>query len=80
MNTKPCDYTCEKCGSGDVLLKFYTKGDSIHEGLNQNKEDGNFIIRAYCRKEAKRDHIEYHCRTCQYEWRTLPLDEICSYK
>lgn len=72
---KPCNEPCPKCGNNDIHRLFRTVGDnwssmirSQHPAITTRwyKHDGY-----YCNTLA--DHIQHHCRCCQYEWFTDPL-------
>lgn len=69
---KPCDLPCPKCGSADVLRRFWPKGER-----RQAKEYGVPSMRwtrvVAWNEYANRDHLVHHCRCCQHEWQTLPM-------
>lgn len=72
MSDKPCEFPCQKCGSGDVSRKFYAKGEHV-----QSAEYGVPPFpwtSGQCHSYTVwRDLILHHCRVCQYEWVTKPM-------
>ncbi|WP_250538753.1 hypothetical protein [Caballeronia sp. INML3B] len=68
----PCDLPCTKCGSTDVMRRFWPKG----EQRQAKKYDGfmsRFVSVSCWSATAQRDHIVHHCRCCQFEWSTPPM-------
>lgn len=73
--TNPCDATCPKCGTTDINLKFIPKGkkspwynnlsDAFKDFYDSPKEGYS---------HAKTEHIQMHCRTCQYKFVMFPLE------
>lgn len=61
---KPCEQTCQKCGSSDIHREFVFKGTRIA------KANGTYLD---TKCSMAKDIIRSHCRCCQYEWDTNPL-------
>lgn len=69
---KPCDLPCPKCGSADILRRFWPKG-SLRQAKEYNKPMSKHVAVLCWNARAIRDHIEHHCRCCHYEWSTPPI-------
>jgi hypothetical protein len=77
-NKKPCDSTCPKCGSGDIVRELRRAGETVRRFIG---EDGPSWLTGTKWVKEKQYHgevfaqecIEHHCRGCQYEWCTAPL-------
>ena len=73
---KPCEIPCPKCGSSDVMRRFWCKNETCRESKKYDESS----IWKYSRVSgwthyATRDHITHHCRCCQYNWETLPMSK-----
>lgn len=72
---KPCNIHCPKCGSMDVYRLFRAKGTKMRVDYGDNTPKTNKWQRwddSYGGVSLK-DHIDHHCRMCQYDWQGAPL-------
>lgn len=69
----PCDTPCPKCGSLDILRRFYKRS----EGIISKDYDVPPLPRWTGGNGytwwVNRDLISHHCRCCQYPWVDSPL-------
>jgi hypothetical protein len=75
---KPCEILCPKCGSSDIYREFLARGeiDSLTYGERDRARENKFISLAWGgESNAKKDCITHHCRCCQYEWETEPMEQ-----
>lgn len=70
---KPCDLPCPKCGSADVMRRFWPKDERRKAKAYDECNMGPYVRVERWNAVARRDHIGHHCRCCQYEWQTLPM-------
>lgn len=70
---KPCEVACPKCGSADVARSFNAKGETVRSYV-YGKQPNQFMsgLGTY-NWTTTRDHIHNNCRSCHYEWATMPL-------
>ena len=74
---------CMKCGSKEIKVKFYNKGEKINVGCyNERTQFFKALTKKFCYHvgidcyvTAKQDFIYHKCKTCGYQGTTLPLDE-----
>ena len=65
---------CKKCGHTDINTNYIAKNLSVSE---RSYSDNGFIELekttrsrpSYARYIAIKEHLEIHCRNCQYFWR-----------
>lgn len=68
---KPCEMLCPKCGSLDVRRIYREPGPyARNEFYKGGLEDSKFITQTRFDETVHIEHIEHHCRICQYAWRT----------
>lgn len=72
LATKPCDFPCPKCGSADIMRRFWAKGDQ-RPAKEYNQSMSRYTSVSCWNAYATKDHIVHHCRRCQYEWQTLTM-------
>lgn len=70
--TKPCDLPCPKCGSADVMRRFWPKDERRQAGIYDGFMSRYVSVTCW-NAVALRDHIVHHCRCCQHEWSTPPM-------
>ena len=70
---RPCDEACLKCGSKDIHRKYRKKGERWSVGDRADEPFSKFINADGWWREAVRDCITHHCRTCQYDWQSRTL-------
>lgn len=71
---KPTEVPCPKCGSAEIARRFHAKGETL-KSFTYGKRPNEFTTGLGTHTwTAQRDHIHNHCRGCQYEWATLPLN------
>lgn len=70
----PCESGCSKCGSNDVYRKYHTKGGWYRHNVSRWNFEDEYIV--FCGHSAsfKKECIVHHCRSCQYEWITPPMN------
>lgn len=74
---KPCEMPCCKCGSLDIYRHHHRKNDKWNTTFGFSfAEETELISYAMCSAVAKVNCIVHHCRVCQFEWATLPLDAV----
>ena len=73
-NKKPCDLLCPKCGSEKIYREFWERGkkESNHCGQKEDREN-KFVKISYFEIIGQKDHIQHHCRCCQFSWETEPI-------
>lgn len=68
---------CKKCGSDDILTTFIEEGKHINSSALK-KVENEFITSSeydfYFSLKANKDHLNKHCRNCQYSWRENTVD------
>ncbi len=69
----PCNERCPKCGSLDIHRLFRPKGDKWHVEHFEEGPHTKYTGASGWDTYAKRDHIEHHCRTCQFDWQGAVL-------
>lgn len=72
---KPCDMPCPKCGSLDIYRQSCSKGaklDKLTGDWDERESKYAFVDRWQI--TVKRDCIMHHCRCCQHDWETEPLN------
>lgn len=75
---KPCESSCSKCGSNNIHIRFFIKGQDTN-GLCPNRKDPST---EWANREdayfqpALKDCIVHKCRTCGYSWDSDPLKEV----
>ena len=73
---KPCEMLCPKCGSLDVHRAYKEPGPYARNEFYKGKlEDSKFITQTRFEETVHIEHIEHHCRTCQYAWRTRVFNQ-----
>ena len=72
---KPCQLTCEKCGTDLVHLRFYAKGEDTNPfGPNQHEKTTEWVDRKmYYRQPAKKDCLVAVCQCCGFKWDMAPM-------
>lgn len=70
---KPCELPCPKCGSADVYHHYRAKGE-IWSQDKYGKHSKYASGQAYTLTSFA-EHIEHHCRGCQFDWQTKPLSK-----
>lgn len=73
---KPCKQPCPKCGSVDIYRMHHKPGDldlSFDAG-ETNRENEFVSIKGWLNARVKQECIMHHCRCCQYEWESAPLN------
>jgi hypothetical protein len=70
---KPCEEPCPKCGSPDINRQYRRRGERWDVGDGDAIPVSKFINRHNMwTREATRECITHHCRTCQFDWQTKP--------
>ena len=77
---KPCEQTCDKCGSDDVLIQYIRK-DEITDRVTVREVvielDGlKECAGSHFRRRAIRDLLNCRCRRCQNVWTAKTLDQL----
>lgn len=72
---KPCDEPCRKCGGKDIHRQHRRAGEKWHATSENGEPFSSFINVDNWTREATRECITHHCRTCQYDWQTKPLSK-----
>jgi len=73
----PCEIPCSKCGSKDVYRQFRRQNEWWHKCIGDFRSwEDEFVKSDYGTLSAKRDCIIHHCRICQYDWATEPLNDL----
>lgn len=71
---KPSEATCPKCGSNDCHRKHRRRGETWTVSERGTVPLSPFInVHGDWNREATRECITHHCRTCQFDWQTAVL-------
>jgi hypothetical protein len=72
---KPCDSTCSKCGSADVVRDLRAKGEYMTISFGAHRWIDKPWVKEinYSSYQFTCECIEHHCRGCHFEWCTEPL-------
>ena len=74
VDKKPYEYTCPKCGSSDVMLTHFEKGEKIAHGIfDKRKTTKHIKEQSPFESNVVLECIKHHCRICQYWWSTDPI-------
>lgn len=73
--SRPCESTCDKCGSSDISRRFYCVGDKVIQSPISTGKTSEFIHRGGVAPKVLKDCIAHHCRCCGYEWDTAPMEK-----
>lgn len=70
--TLPCKISCIKCGSNDINRIYRKKGDYVSIGMGEKAIDRPpyLAIDIPWGWSVLQEHINHHCRVCQYDWQT----------
>lgn len=63
---------CKKCGSDNIITQYISKGKLLHSSSFKHIENKYVSSREYAyyfKLTAKKEHLEKHCRNCDYTWR-----------
>jgi hypothetical protein len=71
--SKPCEAPCPKCGSLDILRRFYKRSEKIESRDYDKPPLPRWVGGSGYTWWASRDLISHHCRCCQYDWVDGPL-------
>jgi hypothetical protein len=73
--TKPCDVTCRKCGSDQVLHRHIQLNQEVsRDDRQENEYLGSGGTYRYLR--AKKEHINHRCAKCQFDWQGDVMVEV----
>jgi len=68
---------CKKCNSDDILTRF-VEADELIDHSSHFKINDEFVSSSeydfYFQLKAKKEHLNKHCRNCQYAWREDTAD------
>lgn len=71
-DVKPCDLPCEKCGATDIHRVFRANGSTFDVKEYGRARNKYASAQSYV-AVVHRDHISHYCRTCGFDWQTLPM-------